>query len=76
MSRGLRILAALLGFVAACAGQHPPPSSRSAARPADLYPLQTGNAWSYDVDTGEASTTLAVTRVAAFDGHFAEVHTG
>jgi hypothetical protein len=44
--------------------------------PSDLYPLQTGNAWSYDVDTGEASTTLAVSRVHAFDGHIAEVHTG
>jgi len=38
--------------------------------------LRTGNAWSYDVDTGEASTTLAITRVEAFDGHIAEVHTG
>jgi hypothetical protein len=44
--------------------------------PSDLYPLQSGNAWSYDVDTGEASTTLAITRVEAFDGRIAEVHTG
>jgi hypothetical protein len=44
--------------------------------PSELYPLRAGNAWSYDVDTGEASTTLAITRVHAFDGHIAEVHTG
>jgi hypothetical protein len=44
--------------------------------PTELYPLDTGNAWSYDVDTGEASTTLAITRVEAFDGRIAEVHTG
>jgi hypothetical protein len=44
--------------------------------PSELYPLHAGNAWSYDVDTGEASTTLATVRVEAFDGHIAEVHTG
>ena len=47
-----------------------------AIEPSDLYPLQSGNAWSYDVDTGEASTTLAITRVESFDGHIAEVRTG
>jgi hypothetical protein len=60
----------------ACAGHSPAPSSRATIDPTDLYPLQTGNAWSYDVDTGEPSTTLGITRVEAFDGRIAEVHTG
>ena len=41
-----------------------------------MYPLEAGNAWSYDVDTGEASTTLAVTRVEAREGDQARVRTG
>ena len=41
----------------------------------DFYPLNAGNAWSYDVDTGEPMTTLATTRVESFDGRVAEVHT-
>ena len=44
--------------------------------PREFYPLHAGNAWSYDVDTGDSVTTLAITRVEAFDGRIAEVHTG
>jgi hypothetical protein len=44
--------------------------------PRVLYPLQEGNAWSYDVDSGERSTTLAITRVESFDGRRARVRTG
>ena len=44
--------------------------------PSDLYPLTAGNVWSYDVDTGDSITTLAVTRVHSFDGRDAEVRTG
>jgi hypothetical protein len=66
----------MLCFVAACAGHNPAASSRTTFDPTDLYPLQTGNAWSYDVDTGEPPTTLGITRVEAFDGRIAEVHTG
>lgn len=65
-----------LCFTLGCAGQSPAVPSRASIEPSDLYPLQTGNAWSYDVDTGEASTTLGITRVEAFDGRIAEVHTG
>ena len=72
----LRAAATALWFAAACAGQSPPLSTRTPLEPAELYPLDTGNAWSYDVDTGEASATLAITRVEAFDGRIAEVHTG
>jgi hypothetical protein len=41
----------------------------------DYYPLREGNAWSYDVDTGEPSTTLAITRVEAVDGDVVQVKT-
>jgi hypothetical protein len=76
MTRDLFIVVAVVCVAAACAGRNPPVASHGAIHPVDLYPLQTGNAWSYDVDTGEASTTLVVTRVALFDGRLAEVHTG
>lgn len=71
-----RVALVALCFAAACAGRSPSASSRTTIDPSDLYPLQTGNAWSYDVDTGELSTTLGITRVDTFDGRIAEVHTG
>jgi hypothetical protein len=38
--------------------------------PARLYPMAVGSAWSYDVDTGDGGTVLAITRVtSAGDGH-------
>jgi hypothetical protein len=76
MTSGVRMTALTLCLAAACAGKSPPPTSRIAIDPSDLYPLQTGNAWSYDVDTGEQSTTLAITRVEAFDGRLAQVRSG
>ena len=76
MTSGVRAAVAALCLVAACAGKSPAPPSRTVLDPSDFYPLRAGNAWSYDVDTGEASTTLAVTRVEAFDGRIAEVRTG
>ncbi len=41
-----------------------------------FYPLRAGNAWSYDVNTGEPPSTLAVSRVEAVDGAIATVRTG
>jgi len=76
MTSGVRAAVATLALSVACAGQSPVATTHVAIDPSDLYPLQTGNAWSYDVDTGEASTTLGITRVEAFDGRIAEVHTG
>lgn len=76
MTSGVRTAALTLCLAVACAGKSPPPTSRIAIDPSDLYPLQTGNAWSYDVDTGEPSTTLAITRVEAFDGRLAQVRSG
>ncbi len=76
MSVGPRIVSIAIVLVVGCAAQKPPASSPTSLVPADLYPLQAGNAWSYDVDTGDSSTTLGTTRVEAFDGRVAEVHTG
>ena len=47
-----------------------------ALAPLDLYPLQPGNAWSYEVETGERSPTLAVSRVESLRGSIATVLTG
>lgn len=44
--------------------------------PIDLYPLRLGNAWSYDVSTGEPLSTLAVTRVETVHGSIVTVRTG
>jgi len=67
---------AALCVVAACAGQSGTHSPPAAFDPSEFYPLQAGNAWSYDVDTGEARTTLGITRVESFDGRIATVQTG
>jgi hypothetical protein len=69
------MMALLLCFVAACATTSTPITAPTKLAPIDFYPLQAGNAWSYDVDTGQPSSTLAVTRVEAFDGQIAEVRT-
>jgi hypothetical protein len=76
MTSWVLVVAAALCLTTACAPKNPPLASPPAVAPSDLYPMQAGNAWSYDVDTGEASTTLAVTRVEAFDGRIAQVRTG
>jgi len=44
--------------------------------PLHLYPLHAGNAWSYDVDDGSESSTLAVSRVDVVHGPIATVVTG
>jgi hypothetical protein len=65
-----------LWLIGACAAESALIATPAALAPLDFYPLRAGNAWSYDVDTGEPSTTLAVTRVEAFDGSIAELRTG
>jgi hypothetical protein len=76
MTLGSHVAVAALCVTVACASQSAQPSPPAAFNPSDFYPLQTGNAWSYDVDTGDALTTLGITRVEAFDGRIATVHTG
>jgi len=41
-----------------------------------MYPLAVGNAWSYDVDTGDEKSILAITRVEERKGPVARVRTG
>jgi len=74
MTPAVRLGAAAALVMAACASTMRPAAPKP-IEPRDLYPLETGNAWSYDVDTGESSTTLAVSRVETFDGRIAEVRT-
>jgi hypothetical protein len=76
MTLALRASVMISCLLAACAGSEPRPSSPDTLEPSEYFPLHAGNAWSYDVDTGDVSTTLGVTRVEASDGHFAEVRTG
>ena len=73
VSRERSVAALVLSLVAACAGTRVPSATPVPLEPLDLYPLRAGHAWSYDVDTGEATTTLAITRVEAFDGEVAVV---
>ena len=54
--------------LAGCATTRANSEANPTPDPHAMYPLQDGNAWSYDVDTGETSTTLAVTRVEARTG--------
>lgn len=75
MSRWHRA-ASLLCFASACATHVASPTATPIVDPLDLYPLSEGNAWSYDVETGEPTTTLAITRVESFDGRVAVVRTG
>jgi hypothetical protein len=65
-----------LALALGCATAGSPPGPNGSTHPHAFYPLEVGNAWSYDVDTGEASTTLAVTRVESRDGNDAHVRTG
>ena len=78
MARSARWLssAAWIWFALGCATASKSGETRDATDPHAIYPLQPGNAWSYDVDTGESSTTLAVTRVEARNGNEARVRTG
>ena len=69
------IAVALACLLVACRAETVPESPSRGIDPRALYPLGEDNAWSYDVDTGERSTTLAVTRVESFDGRTAVVRT-
>lgn len=66
------VVAALLSGCAAAER----PTRPTALTVRSLYPLQAGNAWSYDVDTGDGTAILAITRVTAVRGNVVEVVTG
>ncbi len=78
MARGARLVAFVIwvSLSYGCATTPAPSDPRKGSDPHAMYPLQAGNAWSYDVDTGESSTTLAITRVEERDGAEARVRTG
>ena len=63
---------ASIGCGAAATG----PTGPRVLHAADLYPLSEGTAWSYDVDTGDNDTVLAISRVATVTGPVVEVSTG
>ncbi len=71
-----RLLACGLLGLSACAG------SVATIKPSDplsierLYPLRAGSVWTYDVDTGQTLTTLAITRVTASADGRIEVTSG
>lgn len=58
-----------------CAGSRVDVAESIPLTPMDFYPLREGNAWSYDVDAGEPSTTLAITRVEAVEEDVVRVRT-
>ena len=73
----LLVVAALgAGVVSSCASRPPLVDREPSFDPLTLYPLREGNAWSYDVDTGDAQTTLAITRVVSVDAQTVRVRTG
>ncbi len=77
----LKIAATLLMSLAApgCGGKAPDveaPRTVATNRAANLFPLEKGNAWAYDVDLGEKQSTLAVTRVVKVERGLAEVEVG
>ncbi len=77
MKTFLRCHLLLISLLMACAGSSKPvQTTASPLEAANLYPFERGNVWSYEVDTGGPSPTLAVTRVESFDGRTAVVQTG
>lgn len=72
---GSRVAIAAFAMCVACATTSP--AKREVGLDVrELYPLAEGNAWSYDVDAAEGSTTLATTRVDRVEAGVAMVTTG
>lgn len=78
MTRGVRTRVAMasIAMCVGCATAPRPAETRAPLDVRELYPLAEGNAWSYDVDTGNGSTTLATTRVDRRSADVATVKTG
>lgn len=74
MKRGylVNMVGVLLG---ACAGTAAPVAESDAALHVAerLYPMAEGNVWSYNIDTGEGTPTLGITRVVRRVGNTVEV---
>lgn len=54
----------------------PKPAPTDELTPARLYPMAPGSAWSYDVDAGDGTTVLAITRVTSAGDGYAAVQGG
>ena len=66
----------MLSAVGCVSGQKSVPTSAfDATSSADYYPMPEGAVWSYDVDTGTALPTLAITKVLSVDGKLASIQT-
>ena len=74
MTRHAPALCLLL--VVGCGGAPRAPDGPRTLHAADLYPLSEGSAWSYDVDTGDGDSVLAISRVTRVTGRVVEVATG
>jgi hypothetical protein len=68
--------ACALVLLSACGGAAQHPQTPADLSVASLYPLAAGYAWSYDVDSGDGQSVLAVMRVARMEDGVAEVTTG
>lgn len=66
---------AVVCFACACGASRPAGPAQVEVTPHTLYPLALGNAWSYDVNTGDDSV-LAVSRVVAEEGSTVQVQSG
>jgi hypothetical protein len=73
---GWCVAAALTAACGGAGGPGPEEPRLDPSSPLALYPLQEGRVWSYDVDTGEGSSTLAITRVVSVRGARVEVSSG
>jgi hypothetical protein len=60
----------------ACAGVAVHPKAAADLSPASLYPMRASAAWSYDVDSGDGQSVLAIARVTRTEGNLVEVATG
>ncbi len=65
--------------LAGCATMPPPPRPfryHAGVRAIEYFPLSEGSAWSYDVDSGEAETTLTTQRVVEVRARRVRVQSG
>lgn len=68
----------LFSLLVACGGATPKTTGPTVdpLDPSRLYPLEEGNVWSYNVDTGDALKTLAISKVVRVVGARVEVSVG
>ena len=70
------IFTALAFGLLACGASRPATPAPERTTVERLYPMRMGSIWTYDVDTGQDTPILAITRVTANDGTQVEVSSG